>query len=66
MFVFNHIVNAHMLVQLVVTDVFCLHLGADLVGFLRSYPDLEVTALVRNPAYIEAVRAMGVKVAHSN
>jgi hypothetical protein len=37
-----------------------------LVDLLRSYPDLEVTALVRNPTFVEVVRALGVKVVQGN
>jgi hypothetical protein len=33
-----------------------------LVDLLKNYPDLQVTALVRNPANVEAVSALGVKV----
>jgi uncharacterized protein YbjT (DUF2867 family) len=33
-----------------------------LVALLKSHPDLEVTALVRNPAHIDAVRGLGVVV----
>jgi hypothetical protein len=33
-----------------------------LVDLRKSYPDLQITALVRNPAYVEAVSALGVKV----
>jgi hypothetical protein len=33
-----------------------------LVDLLKSYPDLEVTALVRNPTHAETVRALGVKI----
>ncbi|KAI0249453.1 hypothetical protein BJV78DRAFT_1227496 [Lactifluus subvellereus] len=36
--------------------------GAVLVDLLKSYPDLEVTALVRNPTHAETVRALGVNV----
>ncbi|KAH9959910.1 hypothetical protein BGW80DRAFT_1232514 [Lactifluus volemus] len=35
---------------------------AVLVDLLKNYPDLQVTALVRNPANVEAVSALGVKV----
>jgi hypothetical protein len=33
-----------------------------LVALLKSHPDLEVTALVRNPAHLDAVRGLGVVV----
>jgi nucleoside-diphosphate-sugar epimerase len=36
--------------------------GSVLVALLKSHPDLEVTALVRNPAHIDAVRGLGVVV----
>ncbi|KAF8261163.1 hypothetical protein EI94DRAFT_1608219 [Lactarius quietus] len=38
------------------------HLGAVLVVLLKAYPDLKVTALVRNPAHFDAVRRLGVEV----
>lgn len=36
--------------------------GAVLVDLLKAYPDLKVTALVRNPAHVDAVRRLGVEV----
>lgn len=33
-----------------------------LVALLKIYPDLKVTALVRNPAHVEAVKRLGVEV----
>jgi len=33
-----------------------------LVALLQTYPDLKVTALVRNPAHFDAVRRLGVEV----
>ncbi|KAI0271296.1 hypothetical protein BC834DRAFT_818687 [Gloeopeniophorella convolvens] len=36
--------------------------GAVLVGLCKAYPDIKVTALVRNPAHVDAVRAVGVEV----
>jgi D-arabinose 1-dehydrogenase-like Zn-dependent alcohol dehydrogenase len=36
--------------------------GAVLVDLLKSYPNLQVTALVRNPAHVEPVSELGVKV----
>jgi Trk K+ transport system NAD-binding subunit len=38
------------------------NVGAVLVDLLKSYPDLQVTALVRNPAHVEPVSALGVNV----
>ena len=38
------------------------HLGSVLVDLLNTYPDLKVTALVRNPAHFDAVRGLGVEV----
>jgi len=36
--------------------------GSVLVDLLKTYPDLKVTALVRNPAHVDAVRRLGVEV----
>jgi hypothetical protein len=36
--------------------------GAVLVDLLKSYLNLQVTALVRNPAHVEPVSELGVKV----
>ncbi|KAH9970093.1 hypothetical protein BGW80DRAFT_1461534 [Lactifluus volemus] len=36
--------------------------GAVLVDLLKSYPNLQVTELVRNPAHVEPVSELGVKV----
>ena len=33
-----------------------------LVALLKAYPDIKVTALVRNPAHVEAVQRLGVEV----
>lgn len=41
---------------------FHFNLGSVLVDLLKTYPDLKVTALVRNPAHIDAVRRLGVEV----
>lgn len=37
-------------------------LGAVLVDLVKRYPDLNITALVRNPSHVEAVRNLGVNV----
>ncbi|KAI9436010.1 NAD-binding protein [Lactarius indigo] len=36
--------------------------GTVLADLLKIYPDLKVTALVRNPAHIDAIRGLGVEV----
>jgi hypothetical protein len=41
---------------------FQTHLGSVLVDLLKTYPELKVTALVRNPAHVDAVRRLGVGV----
>lgn len=41
---------------------FRFRLGAVLVDLLKIYPDLKVTALVRNPAHADAIRGLGVEV----
>ena len=33
-----------------------------LADFVKSYPDLKITALVRNPLHVKAVRDLGVQV----
>ena len=33
-----------------------------LVALLKAYPDIKVTALVRNPTHVEAVQRLGVEV----
>jgi uncharacterized protein YbjT (DUF2867 family) len=38
------------------------HLGSVLADLVKAYPDLDVTALVRNPAHSNAFQALGVKV----
>jgi len=39
-----------------------LSLGAVLADLVKTYPDLKITALVRNPSHVEPVRNMGVEV----
>ena len=38
------------------------HLGSVLVAIRKAHPDLKVTAVVRNPAHVDAVRRLGVEV----
>jgi hypothetical protein len=38
------------------------HLGSVLVALRKAHPDLKVTAVVRNPAHVDAVRRLGVEV----
>ena len=39
-----------------------LSLGAVLSNLVKTYPDLKITALVRNPSHVEPVRKLGVEV----
>ena len=39
-----------------------LLLGAVLVELVKIYPELKITALVRNPSHVKAVRDLGVEV----
>jgi len=36
--------------------------GAVLADLVKTYPDLKITALVRNPSHVKAVRDLGVEV----
>ncbi len=41
-------------------------LGAVLAELIKTYPELKITALVRNPSHIEAVRNLGIEVVRGN
>jgi hypothetical protein len=45
-----------------VTEFVVLPLGAVLADLVKSYPELKVTALMRNPSRAKAVRDLGVEV----
>ncbi len=49
-------------VQYPCTLYLILPLGAVLAVLVKAYRDLKITALVRNPSHIEAVRGLGVEV----
>jgi hypothetical protein len=45
-----------------VTELIVFPLGAVLAGLVKTHPELKVTALVRNPSHVKAVRDLGVEV----